>query len=167
MYTEKCYLLRYLSAIQSFHQGCRNGDSIINSKCLKFMIEGMEISRPRTRNLWPSWDLPLVIDRLNIAPFEPLESAPIRDLAMKTLFLIALASGKRCSEFQALSIGKFAVFSRAGVTLYFRPGFLAKNERSNYTASPLFLPYLKKSENQAQRLSCPVRALKWFINPNQ
>ena len=154
----------YLSAIQSFHRGCPDGTSIRNNQSLRFLIEGMEIARPKVRNIWPAWDLPIVLEKLNCSPFEPLQSASIRNLAMKTLFLVAIASGKRCSELQALSIDKFTVFSKTGVTLYFRTGFMAKNERSNYSANPIFLPCLKRSEGRAQRLSCPVRAIKWYID---
>ena len=56
--------------------------------------------------------------------------------------------------------------SRRGVTLYFRPSFLAKNEKSNFSASPIFLPKLDSSSG-TQRLSCPVRALKWYLNKTQ
>lgn len=153
----------YLSAIQSFHTGCRDGGSIIRSKTLKFLIEGMEITRPKTRNIWPSWDLPSVLNYLNHIPFEPLQAAPLRFIAIKTLFLIAIASGKRCSELHSLGVGKFTVFSKAGVTMYFRPGFLAKNERSDFSASPLFIPYLRRTDKRVQRLSCPVRALRWYL----
>ena len=48
--------------------------------------------------------------------------------------------------------------------MYFRPGFLAKNERSNFSAKPIFLPYLKINEDRSQRLSCQVRALRWYID---
>ena len=154
----------YLSAILSFHSGCRDGGSLKDNKVLGFLIEGMEISRPKARRIWPAWDLHTALSRLNEVPFEPLQSSSLRNIAMKTLFLIALASGKRCSELHALSIGSSCVFSRAGVTLYFRPGFLAKNERHNFSASPIFLPYINRSDKRAQRLSCPVRALKWYLD---
>ena len=116
----------YLSAILSFHSGCRDGCSAVNNQVLKFLIEGMENSRPRVRNMWPSWDLPTVLIFLNESPFEPLQAAPLRCVAMKTLFLTAIAPGKRCSELHALSVGKYTIFSKTGVTLYFRPGFFGE-----------------------------------------
>ena len=154
----------YLSAIQSIHQGCEDGSSLASSKPLKLLIEGMSNERPRLRNIWPSWDLPLVLEFLSKSPFEPIQSATLRDSALKTLFLIAIASGRRCSELHALAIGDFMVFSRDGVTMYFRPGFLAKNERSNFSATPLFLPVLSKSKDRRKRLNCPVRALRWYLD---
>jgi hypothetical protein len=59
------------------------------------------------------------------------------------------------------------VFSKAGVTLYFRPGFLAKNERSDFSAKPIFVPYITQSHLRARRLGCPVRALKWYVDRTQ
>jgi hypothetical protein len=53
------------------------------------------------------------------------------------------------------------------VTLYFRPGFLAKNERSDFVAKPIFIPYITQAELRVKRLGCPVRALKWYINKTQ
>jgi hypothetical protein len=127
----------------------------------------MEITRPKIRHVWPAWDLPTVLKFLNEPPFEPLQAAPIRSLAKKTLFLVALASGRRCSELHALAIGRSAIFSNSGVTLYFRPGFLVKNERSNFSSNPIFLPYINKHKDRELRLSCPVRAIRWYIDRTQ
>jgi integrase len=154
----------YLTAIQSVHTGCHDGSVIKNNQTLKLLIEGMLIARPRVRNIWPSWDLPTVLDKLELAPFEPIQSASLRDTALKTIFLLALATGRRCSELHALAVGRFIVFGQNGATLYFRPGFLAKNERSDFSSAPLFLPFITKSNNRAKRLNCPVRALKWYID---
>jgi integrase len=154
----------YLTAIQSIHTGCKDGTLVKNNQTLKLLIEGMLITRPRVRNIWPSWDLPTVLEKLKVEPYEPIQAASLRDTALKTIFLIAVASGRRCSELHALSIGRFIVFGQNGATLYFRPSFLAKNERSDFTSSPLFLPFITKSNNRAKRLNCPVRALKWYID---
>ena len=151
----------YLSAVNSVHN---NSDALKSDPVIKLLLEGMNISRPMDRKVWPSWDLHIVLDKLNQAPFEPIESASLRDVALKTLFLIAMASGRRCSELHALSVGSRTVFSKSGVTLYFRPGFLAKNERSDFSAKPIFLPYITQSQLRVKRLGCPVRALKWYIN---
>ena len=49
----------------------------------------------------PSWDLSLVLMSLTKAPFEPLKVASLKILAFKTVFLMALASGKRRGEVHA------------------------------------------------------------------
>jgi hypothetical protein len=51
--------------------------------------------------------------------------------------------------------------------MYFRPGFLAKNERSDFSANPIFIPFITQSKLRAKRLGCPVRALKWYLNKTQ
>jgi len=153
----------YLSAINAIHVGTEDGPISKNAD-LKLLIDGMANVRPKVRNIWPSWDLPKVLQSLRGLPFEPIQSASLRDLSLKTCFLIAITSGRRCSELHALTIGSSIVFSRAGVTLYFNPGFLAKNERNGFSASPLFLPVLSRSDDRAKRINCPVRALHWYID---
>jgi len=154
----------YLSAILAIHLGCEDGSSIRNDRSLHFLLEGMANSRPIIRKIWPAWDLPTVLEKLNESPYEPMQAASLKNVTLKTIFLIAVASGRRCSEIHALAIGSCIVFSQKGVTLYFKPGFLAKNKTSRFEASPLFLPYISKSENRSKRLSGPVRAIKWYVD---
>jgi hypothetical protein len=109
----------------------------------------------------------LGLESLSVAPFAPIQSASLRDAGLKTLFLIAVASGRRCSELHALAIGQFMVFAQDGVTMYFRPGFLSKNERSDFIASPMFLPYITQSKRREKRINCPVRAIRWYLDRTQ
>jgi len=156
----------YLSAIMIIHVSTPSGSSLKNSETLRLLIEGMHNVAPPTRKIWPSWDLNIVLDALNQRPYEPILSASLRDATTKAAFLIAVASARRCSELHALAIGSHIVFSRRGATLYFRSKFLAKNERSNFRSAPISLPKLDKLSGN-RRLSCPVRALKWYISKTQ
>ena len=104
----------------------------------------------------------MVLDALNEEPYEPASAAPLRDFTIKTAFLLALASGRRSSELHALGIGDYIIWSNRGVTLHFRPSFLAKNEKSGFSATPVSLPKLDNSAGP-RRYSCPVRALKWYL----
>ncbi len=159
----------YKSAITLIHRGLPDGSRLRDDpdRFLHFMIEGMNNVNPPPRKIMPEWDLGTVLRRLNESPYEPLHAASPRDLAVKTAFLIAVASGKRCSELHALASGDHIVFGSQGATLHFRPDFLAKNERSNFSMTPLFIPYLLDPSNKKERkgrLSCPVRALRWYLN---
>lgn len=157
----------YRSAILAIHRGFPDGSKLKDDprRSLHFLIEGMHNTRPPTRKVMPEWDLAVVLGKLNKPPFEPLQAADIRDLTIKTAFLIAIASGRRCSEIHALASGDRIVFSSRGVTMHVRPDFLAKNESSDFSMSPLFIPYLdpSKSLERKERLSCPVRALRWYL----
>ncbi len=52
----------------------------------------------------PSWELALVLWALQIAPFEPLQSADLKILSTKTLLLVALTSVKRVGDLLAFSV---------------------------------------------------------------
>jgi len=157
----------YLSAIQAIYMGGSDGSQIKDNQSLKLLLVGMFNARPMVRKIWPSWDLSIVLEKLQKQPFEPLSAASLRDLTIKTLFLIAISSGRRCSELHALAIGNNMIFSESGVTLYFKPAFLAKNESQDFTASPLFIPYFNKNSKRSLRLNCPVRAISWYLQRTQ
>ena len=94
----------------------------------------MELQRPRLTPVLPQWDLGIVPEALSKPPYEPLREASLKHLTLKTVFLLAMASGGRRSKLQALVFDPQP--KGAGVTLYFRPEFDAPN--------------------------CPVRALKYY-----
>ncbi len=52
----------------------------------------------------PTWDLPTVLRALKGPHFEPLQSADLRSLMLKTTLLLALASVKCMGDLQALSV---------------------------------------------------------------
>jgi hypothetical protein len=110
----------YLSAVESVHL---ESNQLKSDPVINFLLEGMNIARPAARKVWPSWGLPTVLKKLNQAPFEPIQSASLRGTALKTLFF---DSG--CVRTQMFGITRVInrnrmVFSKAGVTLYFRPRF--------------------------------------------
>ena len=44
------------------------------------------------------WDLGIVLEALSKHPYEPLREASLKHLTLKTVFLLAMASARRCSE---------------------------------------------------------------------
>jgi len=83
----------YLSAIQAIHEGVKGIPSLLKYKPLQLFLDGLYNLRPPSRRVWPAWDLPTVLKYLSTNPFEPMASATMRDSAVKTAFLLALASG--------------------------------------------------------------------------
>ena len=60
------------------------------------------------------------------APFEPLATTSLHNLTLKTLFLVAVASGLRVSTLQALCLDLGHIrWEPAGVHFIPKPGFLA------------------------------------------
>jgi hypothetical protein len=98
-------------------------------------------------------------------PYEPLSTAPIRELTYKTVFLLAMASGGRRGELQALMFGdQYCQFSPHGaqVRLSFNPSLIRKNQRASETNAPLIIPAIPTGKEQCGHPNCPVRALKLY-----
>jgi hypothetical protein len=105
------------------------------------------------------------MNALKGAPYEPLGSASFKDLTYKTVFLLAMASGGRRSELQALMFDeKYCYFAPYGahVKLSFNPSFIRKNQRVNETNAPLVIPAIPTGKTQFGHINCPVRALKYY-----
>ena len=108
----------------------------------------------------------MVLRALAEAPFEPLHKASLHCLAIKTAFLVAIASGHRVSTLHALSIEPGHVrWEPAGVRLVPRPDFIAKNQSPSSQSVEFFLPSMSSfSSVEADKAWCPVRALKWYLD---
>ena len=108
------------------------GNSTINvskDENLTRLLDSFHRDRPKGRRGIPSWNLSLVLHQLTKAPFEPLKGASLKHLTFKTVFLLALGSGKRRSEIHAWlhkNIRHQSDWSK--VSLYPSPSFLSKNQ---------------------------------------
>ena len=122
------------------------------------------IQRPLPASRSPSWDLAKVLKALSVAPFEPLGSTSLWNLALKTLFLVSLATAKKGGELQAFSA--IVPSSPGGLTLSYVPEFVAKTES---ISNPLPRSFLLRSlgdfvgDLPEELLLCPVRALSIYI----
>ena len=146
------------------------GDDISKSRDLNRLLASFERDRPRTNRSIPSWDLSLVLLALTKAPFEPLDKAELKWLTFKTVFLLALASGKRRSEIHAWTKSSVFFANRdTKVTLAPSPAFLAKNQLASdgpSTLKPVVIPALTTildSNLSEDRSLCPVRALRIYL----
>ena len=75
--------------------------NISKDENLTRLLYSFHRDRPKGRRGIPSWNLSLVLHQLTKAPFEPLKEASLKHLTFKTVFLLALGSGKRRSEIHA------------------------------------------------------------------
>ena len=155
----------YRSAISAVHHGLPDGTSVSHNSCLSSLIKGMFNERPPIRKFLPEWDLPMVL-RSIAADSSPLGSLSMLDLSKRTAFLVAVASGRRCSEIHALSTNaEHMRFSRSGVSMLPRAGFLAKNQTSEFTPTPIVLQDLRRATGCPDDAPwCPVRTLKFYLS---
>ena len=99
-------------------------------------------ARPRT--VRETWDLPTVLKYLAGPPFEPLHAAPLKSVAIKTAFLIQLASARRVIWVHSCRIDPSHLrWENGGVRLL--PFLLLdKNQSLSFTPSSVFLLSLKE-----------------------
>ena len=159
----------YRSAIASCHMGFQDGSSISGSSVLTNLCKSFFLKRPPVKTLLPAWSLPVVLRALSKAPFEPLHKASLHCLAIKTAFLVAIASVHRVSTLHALSVEPGHIrWGPAGVRLVHSPGFIAKNQSPSSQSVEIFLPSMSSfSSVEADKVWCPVRALKWYLDRAQ
>ena len=108
-----------------------------------------------------------MLDALSRLPYEPLREASLKHLTLKTVFLLAMASagyGRR-SELQVLVFDQNYIQFKpkgAGVTLYFSPEFMRKNQKPNQVNDPWYVPAVPTGKSEYGAPNCPVRALRYY-----
>lgn len=114
----------------------------------------------------PEWQLAYVLDSLRHAPYEPAHLATLEHWSKKTLFLLALASGRRVSEIHALSFERcqFEILND-NKEVRLRPDvhFRSKTQPVAEMATDIIIPALTRIvTDQIERALCPVRALLYY-----
>ena len=145
--------------------------NISKDENLTRLLDSFHRDRPKGRRGIPSWNLSLVLHQLTKAPFEPIKEASLKCLTLKTVFLLALGSGKRRSEIHAWqhkNIRHQSDWSK--VSLYPSPSFLSKNQLAKEgpeCVAPVVIPALAPTLDRSlksDRSLCPVRALRYYLD---
>ena len=142
---------------------------ISNNPEIARLIASFHRDKPKASRSIPTWNLSLVLHQLKQPPFEPLEEASLKYATWKTVFLLALASGKRRSEIHAWTMdGLLCLGDWDQIQLTPSPVFIAKNQlarEGTQTISPVVIPALKTTQDDRDTgiLLCPVRALSIYL----
>ena len=76
-----------------------------------------------------------------------------------------MASAGRRSELQALMFDQIYILFQqkgAGVTLYFSPEFMRKNQKPNQVNDRWYIPAVPTGKSEFGSASCPVRVLRYY-----
>ena len=150
------------------------GNSPINiskDENLTRLLDSFHRDRPKGQKGIPSWNVSLVLHQLTKAPFEPIKEASLNHLTFKTVFLLALGSGKRRSETHAWQNKNIKHQSDSSkVSLYPSPSFLSNNQLAKEgpdnvapVVIPALVPTLDRS-HKSDRPLCLVRALHYYLD---
>lgn len=157
----------YRSALSSvFSFG--NGPNLTNNMHISALIKNFYESHSKIPSKIPKWNLVLVLKALSKPPFEPMSIVSRLHLTVKTAFLVALATGARVSELNALDINSVAFSqdkSKMWVNTHF--DFLAKNQKASSSSDKrgFWIHRLQTDSNDSSsRYLCPLRALKYYMS---
>ena len=152
------------------------GNSRINiskDENLSRLLDSFHRDKPKGRRGVPTWNLSLVLHQLTQPPFEPLRKASLKYLTFKTVFLLALGSGKRRSEIHAWvhrNIRHQEDWSN--VSLSPSPSFISKNHLAKEgpaCMAPVIIPALAPSLDRSPitwtKPKISVQAKNWFLFP--
>ena len=144
------------------------GQMVSQSLDLNCLIASFHRDRPSANRAIPNWDLSLVLLALTRPPFEPLTKADLKILTFKTVFLMALTLGKRCSEIHAWTFDSFSR-KRDWSEVTFSPS-TAKNQLASegpLAIQPVVIPALKPTLDPSlmqDKSLCPVRSLRYYLD---
>ena len=151
-----------LCAISGVEVGC--------NPSLKSLLCNIEMEQGRHHLHFPEWNLALVLSALTKPSFEPPNQASDKLLMWKTVFLIALTSGKRWSEIHAFEQARLQRTSGwTHVTLQVGLSFISKAQVLDKGPMCLLsctIPTLDRhlSNDMVQdHLLFPVRALRYYL----
>ena len=89
------------------------------------LLSSFHRDRPKSSRNLPTWNLSVVLNELTKAPFEPMKDTDLKDLILKTAFLLALAS----FEIHAWVANKVSNLGQwEKVALFPSSDFIAKNQ---------------------------------------
>eukprot|EP00057_Strongylocentrotus_purpuratus_P012786 XP_011667260.1 PREDICTED: uncharacterized protein LOC105439689 [Strongylocentrotus purpuratus] len=107
----------YRSAIGAIHTGFSDGSGVSSSPHLCGLLRSFFLKRPPVSQLVPSWSLPKVLEALGKPPFEPMGSSSLHHLTVKTVFLMAIASGEASKEMKEWTKEEVAIWLKSNVHL--------------------------------------------------
>ncbi|KAL1255328.1 hypothetical protein QQF64_013389 [Cirrhinus molitorella] len=160
----------YLAAISACHIRLDAGTIGQHPLVCRFM-RGARWLRSVSKPLVPPWDLSVVLNALSKAPFEPVESIPLKLLSLKTALLLALTTAKRVSELYTLSVHSSCMrFAPGGLKVTFKtnPAFLPKvfdHSGSDQSVDLMAFhpPPFSSSEEERLHCLCPLRTLQVYV----
>jgi hypothetical protein len=171
LFEEKKFSISTVKGYRSALSRVLNSDAldVTGDRDLSALIRSLELRRPAIPRRAPRWDLSLVLTSLTKAPYEPMAAASLRNVTLKTVFLVSLGTAKRVSEVHALSAEVNHSSDWSHLVLTFDPEFIAKNQIPGDPSTSLgdvTLPALAPSVERGlpDRLLCPVRALRHYLD---
>ena len=164
-------IVNYKSAIAFYWKSEVGYDAPENATVVSDLIRSFKRDRPFSTKHVVEWDVHLVLNFFRSGRFKKWDILSDRDLTLKTVFLLALATGKRRSELHALAKDvRWLNGAVRAVEISPVPEFLSKTHvKTNGIGAlrPLTISSLDEaveSEDNEERLFCAVRTLEVYLS---
>ena len=161
----------YRSAIAFYWKRICDYDVPMDDPVIKNLMRSFRRERPGPTKATVDWDLKLVLEFFRSDRFSSWSSLSDKDLTLKTIFLLALATGKRRSELHAFTREgvKRVHGDQEGMVCHPDSSFISKTHIKTGglgALRPVFIPSLVSSPDSVSgndSLLCPVRSLEFFL----
>ena len=135
------------------------------------LFRGFKRERPIPKKVVVDWDVRLVLNYFQSGRYKTWNSLTDKELTLKTIFLLALATGKRRGELHALSCNvQWIKGDTVAVRLSPVPDFISKTHIATSGLSAFqsvdvqALDKVVGSADVEERLLCPVRTLRYYMS---
>ena len=147
------------------------GHHISQSSDLNRLLSSFHRDRLKCSRNLPKWNLSVCLNELIKALFEPMKDTDLKHLTLKTVFLLALASGKRHSEIHAWDANKVSNLGQwKKVALFPSSDFIVINQlarEGSQSVSPMTIPALTTivdRQFKEDRTLCLVWSLRYYLD---
>ena len=158
-------LVGYKTAINKVWKAVLNVD-LNENDALSNLLANFKRDFSKRKDPVPKWDLSLVLQTLSKPPFEPLDTVDLKFVTFKTIFLLALASGRRRGELHALKADIQRTEVGSEITLFTDVQFVAKTklaDRGCTVMQPLVIRALSNQDQNTEELLCVVRSVQKYL----
>ncbi|KAL0831119.1 hypothetical protein ABMA28_001990 [Loxostege sticticalis] len=164
--SNSAHLLEYLTdkfnsgASYSSLNSCRSalstllGQDITTNNCIKRFFKGVFRLKPPAPKYDTTWDPNLVLNHLS--DYFPNESISLKDLTVKTITLLALASAQRMQTLSMIRINNISFYQDK---IQIKIDELIKTSKPGSYHPLIILPYIKENPKV-----CPALTLKSYID---
>ncbi|XP_062830694.1 paraspeckle component 1 isoform X1 [Anolis carolinensis] len=158
----------YLAAITAYRR--RHGhSSCFQDPVVQLFLQGFKNINPPHAPPPPAWHLDLVLSALMKPPFEPMATVDLSYVTWKTVFLVAVTSGRRASELCALrSDEPYIRFHPDKIVMRLDLSFLPKRASFFHISQDIILPAFFQTPTTPLERSLHLldvrRALSFYLN---
>ena len=159
----------YRSAVAFFWKRVCDYSLPTDAPVFKDLMRSFKRERPKPPKTVVPWNLQLVLEFFSSSKFSDWGAVTNKELTLKTVFLLALASGKRRSELHAFTVAdtKLVHGQSPGAMLTPDSAFVSKTQIKTGglgALRPVFIPSLPTEENEAPSVLCPVESLRQYVS---